>query len=511
MDVNHYVSENIKPSETSDRTSNQQHRREVQHLKVGRGDRRAHLSQGPNTSRTVQQPHKAVAKQTQGNNQPAPIDSAATMTSEELNQIIQSAPGMSINPNLYKNSDNHGQSRHQAQYPHGHSYEAEVYAAQQPPNGKTRHAIRDLGALETATGIKYGGVEDLQATKYDGEEDEVEGEGEDEDESESEDEDGQDGAFHVADDQEEFDDGSDAEPRTVVLALDPESPLQQRQQAGFIPPKHVSAQHFSNPTSQNPVREVRTATGGQRQSANPQYAQHHAQNARAESQRQTQQAIDNGALRSNSPAFAMHGGPPYQGQESPRHPKQAPKPAVNRGPADNHVAGEKRGHRVAFTEKSQMINGSGLDPVEAAEINLDYSLEELKDLNYSDLNNQDFDVDPKATRATERVEGDALKHQLEKGLALSDDKKKQFFNSLTIDQWDESGDWFLEQYGGLLQKMREARKAKRDLAQKFEKQVAERQDAVEARKGGIMNVLGEMKKSGQVVLKAQPNHGNKTE
>lgn len=148
------------------------------------------------------------------------------------------------------------------------------------------------------------------------------------------------------------------------------------------------------------------------------------------------------------------------------------------------------------TEHVQTIN---------PEDQIDYSVEDLAKIPYSELANQDFDVNPKANKGLESVSQGNLKERLERGRTLPSDQQRQFFDGLKLDEWDEAGDWFLEQFSEMMSKMREARRAKRELAQKFERQVSQRQEIVEERKRSIDHVLTDMKKNGQGVLLAQSN------
>jgi hypothetical protein len=134
---------------------------------------------------------------------------------------------------------------------------------------------------------------------------------------------------------------------------------------------------------------------------------------------------------------------------------------------------------------------------------LDYSLEDLKRMPYSDLENQSFDENPRANRSQELQQG-PLSTRLENVKDLPRDKQRKFFDTLKLEDWEEAGDWFLGQFQDVLGKMRQSRKDRRELARGFEQQVKAREDLVEARQRGIVRVLEDMKKSGHVILKAEP-------
>ncbi|KAJ4294770.1 hypothetical protein N0V88_005004 [Collariella sp. IMI 366227] len=82
---------------------------------------------------------------------------------------------------------------------------------------------------------------------------------------------------------------------------------------------------------------------------------------------------------------------------------------------------------------------------------LDYNDAELHAMSFSDLRTQPFDFDPCYQLA--------------------------FCGQLSLDEWDEAGDWFLAQFGDVVARLRKARRAKRQMVQRFEGEVAAREEA----------------------------------
>jgi len=136
----------------------------------------------------------------------------------------------------------------------------------------------------------------------------------------------------------------------------------------------------------------------------------------------------------------------------------------------------------------------------SAEDDLDYTMDELEAMSYSDLEAQSFDENPRANLAQEHQQGE-LASRLEKVRTLSRDKQAQFFSNQTLENWEESGEWFLGCFQNLLSRFVQARKDKRELAVEFEKQVSARHSSVEEQAAGIDKVLEDMRSSGMGVLK----------
>jgi hypothetical protein len=140
---------------------------------------------------------------------------------------------------------------------------------------------------------------------------------------------------------------------------------------------------------------------------------------------------------------------------------------------------------------------------------LDYESETLKIMNYDDLRSQSFDLDPSAggtaTKQHVGLSDDELQNPLFDRLALVRDKETEqqqaFFASLPIDEWEEAGDWFLEQFGDIMRKMRDERKQKRKLAKGFEDEISKRHEHVATRKRDITDAMDSMQANGQEILR----------
>lgn len=134
----------------------------------------------------------------------------------------------------------------------------------------------------------------------------------------------------------------------------------------------------------------------------------------------------------------------------------------------------------------------------------DYPPNILETKAFSDLQAESFDFNP--TPVQPHFQHDAqlsLKDKLLRLKNLTDDQRRVFFSSVTISEWEECGDLLVDEFCQMLQKSKEVRQARRDVAATFEAEIKRRHDAVEAEGNAIKNRLEDMKAGGLGVLKRQ--------
>ncbi|EMC93464.1 hypothetical protein BAUCODRAFT_37147 [Baudoinia panamericana UAMH 10762] len=148
------------------------------------------------------------------------------------------------------------------------------------------------------------------------------------------------------------------------------------------------------------------------------------------------------------------------------------------------------------------------NPVEAQmERDLEYEPSSLYQMQFNELRAGTFDFPPGIESSL--TFGDALSDSLEAGLHKTQKLQLEFFKSLTIKQWEECGDWFLDRYGDIMDKLKSSRRERRKAALVFESEVERRHHAV-ARKRTIMeDALSEMKTSGAQLLQGTPKRAKK--
>ncbi|TIC95638.1 hypothetical protein CH35J_008415 [Colletotrichum higginsianum] len=132
----------------------------------------------------------------------------------------------------------------------------------------------------------------------------------------------------------------------------------------------------------------------------------------------------------------------------------------------------------------------------------DYADDELQGMTYSQLREQPFDDDPAKTslRPVGPLTDDSLPVKLEHFKGQREADQKEFFKQMTVSDWERSGDWFLDQFSQVAQKLKEARKNKRDMVDRFESEIASREEAVRVRTENITKKLNKIKHKGEDML-----------
>jgi len=138
-------------------------------------------------------------------------------------------------------------------------------------------------------------------------------------------------------------------------------------------------------------------------------------------------------------------------------------------------------------------------------LSLDYNDAELNAMNFADLRDQAFDFDPQTAvlQPAPVPTGHRIEEKLEHFKTKDSIDQHQFFTQVSIDDWEASGDWFLEQFSGIMQKMKVARRGKREMMVKFEAEVAAREEAVRGKIEGIGRTLQDLKQEGQTMMQGK--------
>jgi hypothetical protein len=144
-------------------------------------------------------------------------------------------------------------------------------------------------------------------------------------------------------------------------------------------------------------------------------------------------------------------------------------------------------------------------PTKKRVLELDYSHDALSKIKFSDLQSQPFDIDPNApsSNADHHHNELDLRHKLAALSEHTDDSRRAFFATLSPEEWEDCGEWFVSQFGELVKKITEARRERRSVAERFENEVAKRYKIVEASGQALNMDLQEMKAGGIGVLKGR--------
>ncbi|KAH8590533.1 extracellular mutant protein 11-domain-containing protein [Bisporella sp. PMI_857] len=145
----------------------------------------------------------------------------------------------------------------------------------------------------------------------------------------------------------------------------------------------------------------------------------------------------------------------------------------------------------------------------------------LIEMSFSDLKNESWDEDPNTKSLpnrtsppsspplTESEESRTLEqrfvHIIKKYSGKTEDpqhiaEQSTFFSSLPLDEWDEAGDLFIGRFGDIMNKLKNARQAKRQLFAKAEQELEERERLIKGKSGFLDERLGKMRTGGIGVL-----------
>lgn len=138
---------------------------------------------------------------------------------------------------------------------------------------------------------------------------------------------------------------------------------------------------------------------------------------------------------------------------------------------------------------------------------LDYEVDLLSSMKYSELKDQPFDSNPRPLQLVVpenlRNPEASLEDRLEYFKGQEPDHQAMLFAQMPLDQWEQSGDWFLDHFSDIMSKLKDARRTKRDVSKAFEVELADREKAVRDRSEGIQEVMRQMRAGGECVLRGR--------
>ncbi len=172
------------------------------------------------------------------------------------------------------------------------------------------------------------------------------------------------------------------------------------------------------------------------------------------------------------------------------HPQHSPYRANGHGEVDYQSAGAHSPEHEPAPQSSD----------------LDYDIEDLRQMDFQTLKDQSFDFDPNAKQPVLPTvhQQDPLEHKLSTVESLEPTSQFDFFASMSLNDWEQAGDWFLGRFGDVLAKMKDVRQGKRKAAQSFEDEIESRYLAVGKKRKLIEVSMNEMKENGGKVLAGTP-------
>ncbi|KAF2217959.1 hypothetical protein CERZMDRAFT_80595 [Cercospora zeae-maydis SCOH1-5] len=141
---------------------------------------------------------------------------------------------------------------------------------------------------------------------------------------------------------------------------------------------------------------------------------------------------------------------------------------------------------------------------------IDHERNDLFQMSYSQLKAESFDIDPrKKLELPPEWQARTLHEKLQSVMPLDGETQAHFFENLSIDEWEDAGDWFLERFGDIVRRLKESRRHKRRVASAFEDKIEQRSEAVSKKQKLTQGALDEMRESGGKVLQRTPKKSRK--
>jgi hypothetical protein len=159
-----------------------------------------------------------------------------------------------------------------------------------------------------------------------------------------------------------------------------------------------------------------------------------------------------------------------------------------------------------FQQRSSIEQEKGIK--RQAPVELDFDEEALSAMQYSQLRDQEFEDNPRANNAAipqnDSLAADAsVQERLQHYATRPTPEQIELLSRMRMNEWEESGDWFIERFTDLMSKLRDARKEKRQIAQQFEDEIAHREEEVRAKIDNLDGVMKDMKNGGEGVLRGK--------
>jgi hypothetical protein len=74
---------------------------------------------------------------------------------------------------------------------------------------------------------------------------------------------------------------------------------------------------------------------------------------------------------------------------------------------------------------------------------------------------------------------------------------------MSTTDWEESGDWFVDRFSQIMQDMKNNRKKRRAITEKFESEIRAREEAVRGKSENLKKTFEDMQASGEGVLRGK--------
>ena len=127
---------------------------------------------------------------------------------------------------------------------------------------------------------------------------------------------------------------------------------------------------------------------------------------------------------------------------------------------------------------------------------------------YKDLKKETWDpktfilkrANPAGTQNPEFSLEDCIEYTVQHESA---ENQVQFFQDMSMEEFEEAGDFFIDKFADLMKKIKEARKKKRELVTAFETEIETREKAVRGKSETFDKQFKDMRAGGEGVLRGK--------
>ena len=139
---------------------------------------------------------------------------------------------------------------------------------------------------------------------------------------------------------------------------------------------------------------------------------------------------------------------------------------------------------------------------------LDYSQDQLASMNFQQLKDEAFHLDPQASKVLlpAEIESGTLIEKLDFLVKIKEDDERKsqqsaFLKSLPIEEYEECGDIIVDRFSEMVKRFKQARQERRKAAREFESEVARREESVRGKIDAFEKDFSRLKQSGEDVVR----------
>jgi hypothetical protein len=135
----------------------------------------------------------------------------------------------------------------------------------------------------------------------------------------------------------------------------------------------------------------------------------------------------------------------------------------------------------------------------------DYSDEALKRMSYAQIEADTWEFSANGPAPVDNRPLDDRLQGVVTQIRLGEQNAQasNFFSNLSTAEWEESGEWFVDKFTDLMMAMREKRKERRVVTEKYEGELKEREGVIRDKSDNVDRMLKDMRASGEDMLRGK--------